>query len=65
MWLQMYTFKGDFNHEKKKLFSGVDSTGIDAMFPVTEEEFTKFREALTQKITSFTVCILITNLSFL
>ncbi|KAH3840133.1 eukaryotic translation initiation factor 3 subunit J-B-like [Dreissena polymorpha] len=32
---------------------GIDSTGIDGMFPVTEEEFTKFREALTQKITSF------------
>ncbi|XP_052792428.1 eukaryotic translation initiation factor 3 subunit J-B-like [Mya arenaria] len=32
---------------------GVDATGVDGMFPVTEEEFTKFRDALVQKITSF------------
>ncbi|KAL4228120.1 Eukaryotic translation initiation factor 3 subunit J [Mactra antiquata] len=32
---------------------GVDSTGIDGMFPVTEEEFDKFREALKLKITGF------------
>ncbi|WAR01010.1 EI3JA-like protein [Mya arenaria] len=30
---------------------GVDATGVDGMFPVTEEEFTKFRDALVQKIT--------------
>ena len=36
---------------------GVDSRGVDAMFPVTDEEFDKFREALKQKITSFTVSI--------
>ena len=35
--------------------AGVDASGIDAMFPVTEEEFNKFREALTQKILSFNV----------
>jgi len=37
------------------IYAGVDSTGIDALFPVTEEEFGKFREALTQKISSFSV----------
>ena len=37
------------------VYAGVDSTGIDALFPVTEEEFGKFREALTQKISSFSV----------
>merc|ERR1711860_60073 len=32
---------------------GVDSSGIDAMFPVTEEEFVKFKDALKSKISSF------------
>lgn len=32
---------------------GVTTEGIDGMFPVTEEEFNKFREALRHKITSF------------
>lgn len=32
---------------------GVESSGIDAMFPETEEDFNKFRDALKSKITSF------------
>ncbi|XP_045215835.2 eukaryotic translation initiation factor 3 subunit J-B-like [Mercenaria mercenaria] len=32
---------------------GVDATGLDAMFPVTEEEFDKFRDALKLKISRF------------
>ena len=42
---------------------GVDSRGVDAMFPVTDEEFDKFREALKQKITSFTVSIFTATIS--
>lgn len=49
-------------------FPGVDAAGIDAMFPVTEEEFTKFSDALKLKISSFSVSIqsyFILNLSLI
>lgn len=43
--------------------TGIEVTGIDAMYPETEEEYNKFEEALKTKISFFEVSNSLVNTS--